>query len=307
MAPLALADVLSYTLGFSVVGTRASDEQYWRRQLYVAIIAWPIGIVEVPFWGLSITGWAFSGIWIALAVALGGVIALHLRRLSKSLALVEVKVGPWKWGKIQLRTMLPAAASAAAIVILGTSYIAYDNETKPETVYSNLKLGMTMRQVKHAKGDSPSQVGVFQDAKGQDLAQGGAPIHDILSQRTLLLLDATKLPIGKKVDDYPVWAYSSTDQHTVLRVDFDPHAKTLTGVACIATAYDGQSPFGMMDCQDLLGIQDRWSEDALVEKLGKPNEEKTDGDVKIFRYTDLGVQYFLMQGGVFMLSLFSTQ
>lgn len=305
IAPLALAEILSYTLGFSIVGFRASDEQYWRRQLYVAIFAWPIGLINVLMLGLPITGWAFSSIWIALAAAMGGMIGPRLRGFPKDPVFVEDKTRPWNWRLIPLRTSLIAAASAAAIVILGTSYIAYDSEPKPETVYSNLKLGMTMQQVEHAEGNRPSKVEVFQDQNAQDLALGGTPVHDFLSQRTMLLLDATKLPNGRKVDDYPVWAYSSADQHTTLRVDFDPKTKALMSVACISTAYSDTAPFGLMDCPELRGIQDRSSQDDLIKRLGNPTDEKSDGDVRIFRYEDLGVQYFLTEGHVFMLSIFS--
>ena len=307
MAPLAVADVLSFALGFAVVGMRAPVEYYWRRQLYVAVIAWMFAILTVPVLRLSLSAWAFSAIWVGLALALGGVSGRHLRRLSENHAPVVVKIGPRTWAKIPFQAILPAAAAVAAIVILGTSFIAYVSQTKPETVYSNLKLGMTMQQVKEAEGDKPSLVGIFHDANAQDPVPEGAPIHDLLSQRALVLLDATKIPIGKKVEDYPVWSYSSADQHTVLRVDFDQNTKALTGVSCLSTAYDRPNSFGIMNCQGLLGIQDRWSEDALVKKLGKPDEEKTDGDVKILRYTDHGVQYFLMQGGVFMVSLFTPQ
>ena len=305
--PLALADALSYTIGYTVVGIRSPGEQYWPRLLYVAIFAWLASIIDVALLGLSIIGWAFSSIWIALAVAMGGGIGLHLRGASKVPGPVENTFERWNWRRIPLRTQLIAAVSAAAIVILGVSYITYSYEPRPQTAYANLKLGMTMQHVIRLKGNSPSKVGEFQEAKDQNLAQRGTPVHDLLTQRSLILFDTIRLPNGKQVDDYPVWAYDSTDNHTTLRLDFDSGTKTLTGIACVSTAYSDTSPFGLMDCPDLLGIQDRWSEDDLVKKLGNPMKENRDGDVKILRYGDLGVQYFLTQGHVFMMSIFSTQ
>jgi hypothetical protein len=273
----------------------------------VAIFAWLASALEIIPLGLSIIVWALSSIWIAMATAMGGGIGLRLRETPKGTDPVENSSERWTWSKIPVRTQLIAAAATAAILILGTSYIVYEHEPKPQAAYSNLKLGMTMQQVKYVKGSSPSVVGEFQGANDQDVGQGGRPAHDPLTQQTMLLFNAIRLPNGRHIEDYPMWAYASTDKHSILRVDFDSNTKELIGVSCISTSDSGTSPFGIMSCQDLLGIQDRWSEDDLVKKLGNPTEEKMDGDVKIVRYNALGVQYFLAQGHVYMLSLFSAQ
>ena len=76
---LAASNLLLGTVGFVISGSMAMGSR-WRHLGYVGLGVWLAGLTNVLFFGVSIVYWPLSIIFVALAMALGGLISYVFKR-----------------------------------------------------------------------------------------------------------------------------------------------------------------------------------------------------------------------------------
>jgi hypothetical protein len=188
------------------------------------------------------------------------------------------------WRKVARRSLI-GFASIIAFVALGLSIMfVYENiQEIPHraTAYADLRLGMSMAEVKYVKG-YPTDV----------LENLGEESGDTKGFRRVIAV--TELKNGQKVEHYATWEYAQTDQKHRIEVDFD-NIGTLNQIACFSQ--------DTTNCPILFGIRDGTSENALLEKLGNPTNEEIDGVTKRIEYQQLGAWFYLEKKKVYMIGV----
>jgi hypothetical protein len=103
-----------------------------------------------------------------------------------------------------------------------------------------------------------------------------------------------KMPDGKKVNDFPQWTYSPSDDVSI-DVAFTP-TDAIESITCMTGHAGG--------CPNLAGVAFGDTEEDVVRKLGKHHASfMLTGVSKRMRFDDLGVEIFLTKNRVYRMSL----
>jgi uncharacterized protein YuzE len=174
------------------------------------------------------------------------------------LYLYKITRDRWNWRRAARRTLV-AFGAIIAVAALGTVGVVVVEEVgdmpRPQTGYADLRLGMTMTEVKYLKGYPPNVI----DKNDTDKLGGWRVVN------------ATKDLNGRHVEDFAEWSYEINDK-TRIDIDFDSKNGKVTGIGCFSAE--------VMECPPLFGIQDGTTEDVLLKKLGKPSHQQIDGVTK---------------------------
>ena len=145
-----------------------------------------------------------------------------------------------------------------ALVIWGFNY--YNNLPTKQTSYNGISLRMSKPEVRLAMGE-PTNVGEIDSMLGE----------------VVNIAKASKTPSGRSIVKYDYWSYEINDNKATIGVTFDSDFKNVKEISCYS-AVDS--------CQPILGISTRTSEESIVDKLGKPTKEITEGAIKSMLYSD---------------------
>lgn len=176
-----------------------------------------------------------------------------------------------------------AAAVLAALFVafvLG-GFLFYDNP-RMETEYADLRIGMTMDEVKYVKGYPPY---VVEHSKTE---------RPTWWESDPIVMPTNHLKEGQKVEDYRRWMFEIDNHGTRVDVDFD-QAKMLAGISCYSQ--------GIMRCPSLIGGYDGMNEKDTIKLLGNPSYEKIDGVTKSIYYKRSGVWFYLTKMKIYLLSV----
>jgi hypothetical protein len=123
------------------------------------------------------------------------------------LYLYKITRNRWNWQRATRRALV-ALGAIVAVAALGTVGIfvfeQIGNVPHPQTGYADLRLGMTMTEVKYTKGYPPNVV----DKNATDKWGGWSVVN------------VTKDLKGQRVEDFAMWSYDSNDR-TRIDIDFD--------------------------------------------------------------------------------------
>jgi hypothetical protein len=198
------------------------------------------------------------------------------------LYLYKITRDRWNWRRAAQRTLVALSVIIAVAALGAVGVFVFEkigNVPHQQTGYDDLRLGMTMAEVKYVKGFPPNVV----DKNDKDTWGGWRVIK------------ATKDDLKeKRVDDFALWLYDRNDQ-TRLDVDFDLKKGTVNSIGCFSN--------GVMDCPPLVGIQDGTTEEIVLQKLGKPSHERIEGVSKRMYFEDLRVWFDLTQNKVYMMGV----
>jgi hypothetical protein len=195
--------------------------------------------------------------------------------------LYKITRNTWDWSKAGRRTLKGFAFLILIGIIFGIGFAIHakiKNLPSKQTEYADLRLGMTMAEVKYIKGQ-PAFVLADHD-----------PNDKFPDQR---VLEAQ----GLRVDDFRSWQYDiSKNGQARLDVDFDKSG-TVNKIGCYSN--------GLMTCPVLLGLYDRSTEDSMINRLGKPTEEHIDksSGVKKVQYKDFNAWFYLNQKTIYMMGI----
>jgi hypothetical protein len=171
------------------------------------------------------------------------------------------------------------------LVVLGAAaygWIAW--RPQKQTQYADLRLGMTMAEVKYVKGD-PSYVLEISEPNGLPP----------LSKSHHLVIPVRELETSQRVEEYFSWSFDLGEPGSRIDVDFDNSTKRLIRIGCFSKSRSS--------CPAIFGLQGDTSEDQIVSRLGKPDKETIEGVTKKLEYTNLHVWFVIEERKIYMLGL----
>ncbi len=211
------------------------------------------------------------GIFLSTLLILGFLQFRSVRKrkdLTKTLSNIALKILN-NWG-----VWLVASICGIAMGIFGFNY--YNNLPTKQTSYDGISLRMSKPEVRLAMGE-PTNVGEI------DPRLGGVAIN---------ITKASETPLGRSITKYDYWSYDISDNKATIGITFDSDFKNVKEISC----------YSLVDsCQPILGIHTRTSEESIVDKLGKPTKEMTEGAMKSMLYSDLNLKFRLENNAVYML------
>jgi Putative abortive phage resistance protein AbiGi, antitoxin len=176
-----------------------------------------------------------------------------------------------------------------ALIALGLGgiviYDLADDNSRTETGYADLRLGMTMDEVKYVKG-YPTYILEYPKITVE---------KPTWWENSASVIASSSLKDGQNVEDFRSWEFAIDDHGTRIDVDFDQRTKLLSKVACYSQR--------IMQCPSLLGLHDGMSEADAIKRLGKPSYERIDGVTKKVSYDRLGVWFYLEKMKIYMLGV----
>lgn len=155
-------------------------------------------------------------------------------------------------------------------------YNAWENRPQMQTGYYGVQLGMNANEVLYVLGQ-PSSVSE-PPAKGEQ----GWPITKF-----------EDIPKDKTIRDYISWFYEGDQVKPRVDIRFLLATKKVRAVACYATA--------TQYCHAVNGVGIGTTEEAVIKQLGEPSETKMQDTVKILKYKNQRVSFFLAQKAVYMI------
>jgi len=191
----------------------------------------------------------------------------------------------WNWATIARRFGYTIGGLIGAVIVVSGGVWVYSNVLPPPrpTAYAELKLGMSMDEVQYIKG-LPNYVLGPTIAKSQDDEFAGF-------QKFVKVGDIEK---GKSILDFSDWAYGGTENGSRVDVSYGPDNKVNSVICYSQRSYD---------CASLLGVAHGTSEDAVVERLGKPSLQLLNGVTKSIWYERYNTIYRFEKKRVYMMGL----
>jgi hypothetical protein len=177
----------------------------------------------------------------------------------------------------------------AAVIVSAIAYLAYqyfENRQTSQSKYYGLTFGMTMEEVILAKGLPTSIVSLETDP------------NNPFMHRVIPIEDVPRKQNGKHIEDYLEWRYGVDNASRSIRAVFSPTTKSLYQIVCYI-----DSTRDVYDECRILGVSSGMSEESVLDKLGKPDNETNYESTKIIEYTDVGLKVYLRRNIVYMLTL----
>lgn len=237
-----------------------------------------------PNWGAIVAGAVFVAAAIALAF-------LRVLRKKHEPSANPAEVRPPLTGeehrKRRGRTRLVSilvmiVAIALALTVSGNSFL------QRLRTYEDVTVNTSRGDVLYRLGYPPIVLG--------DLEGGANPFRSVYytDQRRD---PRNAMPAGTEPNDYRSWSYEARNSYSPdLTVEFDADGRVVE-VACIQL----ESARGY--CSPLFGIRVGDTEEAMIARLGQPNQARLSGVAKIVRYNDIGAEFTLTRGRVYRLTL----
>jgi hypothetical protein len=169
------------------------------------------------------------------------------------LYLYKITRDRWNWRRIVRRTLVATGSVATVTALALTGVFVNENlgsRPQTQTGYADLRLGMTMAEVKYVKGNP--QYAMEKSEKQT-------------STKWTIWKPTKDLKDNEQIEDYTAWEYPGDDD-TGVDVNFDIKTKLVVQIACFSHAN--------MKCPTLLGIHDGMNETSIIERLGKPSHEE---------------------------------
>jgi hypothetical protein len=198
------------------------------------------------------------------------------------LYLYKITRDRWNWRRIMRRTLVATGwvVTVTALALTGV-FVNEKLGSRPQTQtgYADLRLGMTMAEVEYVKG-SPQYA--MEKSEKQT------------SPKWTIWKPTKDLKDNEQIEDYTAWEYPGDDD-TRVDVNFDVKTKLVIQIACFSHTN--------MKCPTLLGIHDGMNETSVIERLGKPSQEKIQGVVQEIAYEHIGAWFRLEKTKVYMLGV----
>ena len=198
--------------------------------------------------------------------------------------------------KIALRT-----AFVAVVVAISTStaifYVRYRAFEAGLTRYRDITIGASRKEVLYRLGYPESVLGpsvVVSDSEAK--AKGTWPG----SWQPVYYTDPKhepneSMPDGKVIDDFDEWVYGDGPQDFTVGFSAD-RVRSLT---CM----DDSPSRASTNCNAVAGVSIGDSEERVRQLLGKPTRYKYDGVTKTISYDDIGLEFVLTKGRVYMITV----
>lgn len=202
------------------------------------------------------------------------------------LYLYQITRDRWNWRRVVRSSLMAVAAMVAFLSSILAGIFVFDkisNRPKKQTGYTDLRLGMTMAEVKYAKGYPPYVLENPESQKDTGPWMGNTVI-------------ATKdFAADQRAENYRSWGYETDAHGTRVDIDFATTTKSVNRIACYSQ--------GNMNCPSLLGVYDGTNEAYIIEQFGKPTHEEIDGVAKKITYANLGIWFYLVKMKVYVLGV----
>jgi hypothetical protein len=196
------------------------------------------------------------------------------------LYLYKITRDRWNWQRAAWRTLIAFGVVIAVAALGAVGVFIFEeigNVPHLQTGYADLRLGMTMAEVKYVKGFPLNVVDKNDINKWGDWS--------VINTKDLK---------GQRVEDFAMWSYDQNDR-TRIDIHFDPKKGTVKAIGCFSN--------GVMECPPLVGIQDGTTEDVVLKALGKPSHEQIDGVTKKMEFENLRIWIYLKQSKVYMIGV----
>jgi hypothetical protein len=196
-----------------------------------------------------------------------------------------------------LRTALVAVV-VAIVTSAAVLYVRYRAFEEGLTRYRDITIGASRKEVLYRLGYPESVLGPLvvvsdSEAKAKGTWSGGwqpvyytDPKHD----------PKNSMPDGKVIDDFDEWVYGG-DGPQDFTVGFS------AGKVRSLTCMDDSPSSTSTNCNAVAGVSISDSEERVRQLLGKPTRYKYDGVAKTISYDDIGLEFVLTKGRVYMITV----
>jgi hypothetical protein len=196
------------------------------------------------------------------------------------------------------RWLIRIAKVSAAIVLVSCLLIVgerYFNFKKSLHSYRNIQMGAIRQEVQYRLGYPESVLGPLvsisdTEAKASGWPGGWSPVYYTDRKRD----PKNAMPDDKTINDFPDWVYEEMGITFTVRFVDDK----VSSLACMDNSGKRYSL-----CNFVAGVSIGDSEERISKILGKPTDFEYIGSAKLIRYRDLGLEFDLVKGEVYMITL----
>jgi hypothetical protein len=247
---------------------------FFQDRVIVGLLFAMVGIVPV-----GILASIFHADWTsAIYLTIGAALTYGARWFALWLAIEVYRaeedrrelIDPVEAHVVGLAMWVKAVGFIMLITAIGGSTFFYvkiaDAPTK-QTEYAGLRLGMTMKEVLYERGNPTAVWGPVE--------KEGDWQPEIMT---------AELKKNESVKDSQSWTYFAPNSW--ISLEFDAATKSLVEIGC-------WSDKGTGECPPLFGLRDGTTEENLIARLGQPNRELFDNEIKTMEFDHFGVRYYL--------------
>lgn len=218
--------------------------------------------------------------------------SLGLGIFLSSLVLVSALIYRWNGDRWNWRRIGRWIAGALGLLVLAAAGVMLrewrSHRPKPQMEYYGVALGDSRDEVTYRLG-RPTGVYAPKEAGCTDPTQ-----KPWCKWQKIISLG--ELPAGKSLQDYSEWFFEIEPRVTVR---FSGNGR----VDSIECFWSEERDGVLHRCRSILGLGTRTTEEAVVSRLGAPQNVKLDGVVKTMQYPQFNVQLLLTKGHVYMLTV----
>lgn len=183
--------------------------------------------------------------------------------------------------------------AAVCVLIPAALLLAFQKFNAGLNEYCNVRVTDDKKEVLYRLGYPPFVLGEPERIAGSD--GFWQPVFDTDAG----VEPKAAMPAGKRINDFDGWGYHLGPAASI-NLEFDHRTGKVKSISC--TDFGKMPPYA---CTPLSGIAVGDTEEHVQDKLGKPTRHKLDGVSKTIRYDDLGVEFILAKGKVYMLTILS--
>jgi hypothetical protein len=190
----------------------------------------------------------------------------------------------WNWRKIATR-FLVVVGVIGLLACVAIALFTFQDQLLPVSVpkeYAGPRIGMTMAEVKYAKG-IPDNVYGDPETEGTlpKFLKGSKPV-----------LNVKEFKDDQKVEDYKEWSFKQDKS----RIDVTFDKDRLIVIQC----YSGDK---LHRCPTIARISDGDTEQRILNRLGNPDSTELEGTAKIMYYQSKGAFFYLTRQEVYLLGI----
>ena len=204
-------------------------------------------------------------------------LSIFLFTLSISILILHYWRGEfWGWSSNSKRLALLTSVAFALIFFTILGLALFENDSKKQSEYLDLALGMTKAEVIYIKG-TPTNV--------SNIAIGDGDKKVVKTE---------SIEGGLRIEDFNYWKYNG-DKEQHIDVVFDKDGREVIGIGCYSRS--------RRSCPSILSISTGSSEEDVLRRLGEPDTEDITNGVKTMSYKDSNVLVNLKQEKVYFIGI----